>query len=159
MIIRYHLKWSVKALCILAIVSFFMIFVISLTLIANLNDKIKLYSPLTMSNTTSWASIPGTLNYTYSKQLYLFNIVNLTDDKEINMTHVGPFNYTIERQFTDLVYDDVNRVVNYTMNHNYSLSEDSSPDLELTNIQMLNLDGEAIWYQMNSNRPEFFKAW
>lgn len=24
---------------------------------------------------------------------------------------------------------------------------------------MFNLDGEAVWYQMNMNRPTFYKAW
>ena len=27
------------------------------------------------------------------------------------------------------------------------------------NITMVNLNGESVWYQMNKNRPEFWRAW
>ena len=123
MVLRNHLQHSVCSLCILAIVSFFMIFVVSLILMENLHDKIELFTPLTMLNQTAWAQIPGTLNYTYSKQVYLFSI-QAADSATgvINMTHVGPFNYTVDRQFVDPVYDNAKKVVNYTMEHSYTLN-------------------------------------
>jgi len=116
MIIRNNLKWSVCSLCICTFVSFFMIFIISLTLIENLNNQIRIFTPLTMQNMTTWAMLPGALNYKYTKSVYLFSIDSLDpDSSDINMTSVGPFNYTIERQFVKPVYDDAKKVVNYTM--------------------------------------------
>ena len=46
--IRNYLQQAVCSLIILTIISFFMIFVISLLLIENLHDNIKQYTPLTM---------------------------------------------------------------------------------------------------------------
>ena len=44
------------------------------------------------------------------------------------------------------------------MDHTYTLMDDenSVPEKE---IQTLNLDAESVWYQMNADRPTFFKAW
>ena len=103
-----------------------MIFIISLTLIENLNDKIKLFTPLTMNNITRWGEIPGTLNYTYNKEVYLFNINNMTDAGEINMTSVGPLNYSVARHFNNPIYDDAKKVVNYTTSHSYTLQNENS---------------------------------
>lgn len=74
--IRNHLKSSLCVLCTFSIISFLMIFLISCTLIESLNDKIKLFTPLTESNHTTWAHIPGSLNYTYTKELYLFSVTD-----------------------------------------------------------------------------------
>ena len=54
MIIRNHLQSSVCALVIFALVSFGMIFVISLTLIEKLHNQIHAFTPLTMGNQTTW---------------------------------------------------------------------------------------------------------
>ena len=67
MIIRNHLKWSVRALVILSVVCFAMIFVITLTLIENLHNQIRIFSPMTLNDYSSWGQIPGALNYTYTK--------------------------------------------------------------------------------------------
>ena len=80
MIIRHYLKWSVCTLFITAIVCFFMIFIISLTLIESLHDKIKDFTPLALQNRTTWGSIPGTLKYNYTRSIYLFNIDELNLD-------------------------------------------------------------------------------
>ena len=95
MIIRNYLKSSVRALCVLSIVSFIMIFIVSVALIENLHDKIKIFTPLTMQNVTTWGKIPGALNYTYTKELTLFDINNITNENIINMTSIGPLTYEI----------------------------------------------------------------
>jgi len=146
MIIRNHLKNSVCCLCIFAIVSFFMIFVISVTLVEDLHNKVKIFTPMTMRNITTWANIPGALNYTYSKSVYLFSIDSLDPDSAlISLTAEGPMNYTVNRQFVKPVYDDAKKVVNYTMQHKYTWGEETS-ELHKKNITMLNLDGMSVWY-------------
>ena len=100
-----------------------MIFIITLTLIENLNDSIKTFTPLYMSNQTTWGQIPGHLNYTYSKEVYYFD-VNKTSEHpaSIEMASRGPFNYNVSRNFAQPIYDDAKHVVNYTMEHEYGLT-------------------------------------
>ena len=79
------------------------------------------------------------------------------------MQKVGPFRYNVTRNFVDPVYDDSLKVVNYTMMHDYILTnptdENTGEQLNATEITTLNLDGQSVWYQMNAERPEFWKAW
>ena len=95
--IRNYLQQSVCALLTLAIISFVLIFIISLTLIQNLNDTIIEFTPLTMKNYTTWGVLPGDLNYTYEKSFYLFSIDTATDTGQINLKSVGPLNYSVSR--------------------------------------------------------------
>jgi hypothetical protein len=44
------------------------------------------------------------------------------------------------------------------MNHTYTWTNSES-HLDQSNITMVNLGGESVWYQMNKNRPDFWKAW
>ena len=120
--IRNILQQSVCALLSLAIISFALIFIISLTLIQNLNDKIVEFTPLTMKNYTTWGVVPGDLNYTYEKSFYLFSIESSDNTTgEVDLMPIGPLNYSVSREFVDPVYDDARQVVNYTMAHNYTL--------------------------------------
>ena len=73
------MQYMVCGLSVCACVSFFMMFVISMALIENLHDQIKVFTPMTMENYTTWGVIPGHLNYNYTKELYLFDINNVTD--------------------------------------------------------------------------------
>lgn len=159
MIIRNYLKSTVCALVTLSLVSFALIFIISQVLIENLHDNIKQYTPLVMQNKTTWGEIPGTLNYNYTKSLYLFNIENSTSTSHVTLTTIGPLDYEVQRQFVDPVYDGARKVINYTMNYDYKLSESTSASKEHHKVQTVNLEAEAIWFQLNYNRPEFFKAW
>ena len=77
---------------------------------------------------------------------------------KIEMTSEGPFSFNVSRELVNPVYDDAKKVVNYTMSHTYNQNAPAKR-LRDTQIQQLNLDGMAIWYQMNENRPEFWKAW
>ena len=72
--IRKHLQWSVPALLIMAMVCFMMVFVVSLMLIENLEDKIRTFTPIRMHNYTTWAHIPGRLEYDYTKSVTLYGI-------------------------------------------------------------------------------------
>ena len=57
-------------------------------------------------------------------------------------------------------YDDHHGVVNYTMFHTYTQQPpEESNNFTNTNITHINFDGQSIWYQMNQNRPQFWKAW
>ena len=157
--IRNILQQSVCALVSLAIISFALIFIISITLIQNLNDKIVEFTPLTMKNYTTWGVVPGDLNYTYEKSFHLFSINSVNDDTGyIDLKPIGPLNYSVSRTFVDPVYDDASQVVNYTMMHNYTLIN-TEKQIDQNKVNMFNLDGEAVWYQMNMNRPTFYKAW
>ena len=31
--------------------------------------------------------------------------------------------------------------------------------IEQQQIQMVNLDAEGVWYQLNANQPDYFKSW
>ena len=96
MIIRHYLQWSVCTLFILAVTSFSLIFIVSMTLLESLHNLIKTSTPLTMQNKNNWGSIPGTLKYEYKKSITLFNIVE--DDSNsglMTMNSIGPLNYTI----------------------------------------------------------------
>ena len=85
---------------ILAIVSFVMIFAISMTLIKIYINQISLEIPLTMDKILQWGAIPGTFNYSYSKSITLFNMTGFDSSSyKIEMTSVGPFNYTVTRNF------------------------------------------------------------
>ena len=74
------------------------------------------------------------------------------------MTAHGPYNFTIERTFEDPLFDNEKHIINYTMKHDYTL--DSPPNANMSiPIKQINFDGQDIWYQMNKNRPDFWKAW
>ena len=159
MIIRNYLKECVCGLCILAIISFLMVFVITMTLIDKLNNRIQVYAPMTMNNMTAWAQIPGALDYTYTKTMYLFNVQEFNSEtKSIEMESYGPYDYSVARNLTNPVYDDARKVVNYTMDYEYTLMNDRQSILD-ANITTLNLDGASAWYQMNENAPEFWRSW
>ena len=155
--LRNFLQSCVCSLCICATVSFLMIFIITLTLIENLNDNIKQFTPLYMSNETTWGQIPGHLNYTFTKEIYMFDVTKLTTHPaRVEMETRGPFSYEINRTFVDPVYDDAKKVVNYTMQHEYNLKEDgfiSKMYEVMTEIDTINLDGGSSWYQMVKNSP------
>ena len=87
-----------------------------------------------MANMTTWGAIPGTLNYNYTKELYLFSIENSTTSKNIEMKAVGPIGYSVERTFTNPTYDDARKVINYTMEYEYSLTEWTRGNIESTPI-------------------------
>ena len=64
--------------------------------------------------------MPGSLNYTYTKTVYLFSLNDLdSTSNAINLTSVGPLNYKVNRTFVNPVYDDAKKVVNYTMKYDY----------------------------------------
>ena len=123
-----------------------MVFLISLTLIENLDDKIKIFTPLTMNNFTTWGQIPGSYGYSYQKNVTLFSITDINPDTlKISMTSEGPFSFNVSRELVNPVYDDAKKVINYTMSHTYS---QNAPQKRLKDkqVQQLNLDGMAIWY-------------
>lgn len=136
-----------------------MIFVISLLLIENLHDNIKQYTPLTMQNMTTWGAIPGSANYSYTKSVHLFDIEDSSTPGNINLTCFGPIGYDVSRTFKDPTYDGARKVINYTMEYDYALDADTPAGRERRKIKTVNLDAEATWYQLNLNRPEFFRAW
>lgn len=85
-----------------------------------------------MQNKTAWGQIPGQLSYKYTKNVTLYSIDDLDPDR-INMTEHGPYSFNLERKFVDLVYDDHKKVINYTMQHNYTQMP-SDVDLSNTTI-------------------------
>ena len=68
--------------------------------------------------------------------------------------------YQIDRNFTNIAYDNSRKVVNYTMDHDYKLinADELEADIERLNITTLNMDAEGVWYQL-VNQPDFFKSW
>ena len=85
--------------------------------------------------------MPGALNYNYTKSIHLFNISNVNPaSNEIDLTSVGPLDYTVNRTFVNPVYDDAKKIVNYTMKHDY---DQINPQLDYqnANITTVNLDG------------------
>lgn len=84
-----------------------------------------------MQNKNNWGSIPGTLKYEYTKSVTLFNIEGVEDDTGLmEMSSIGPINYTVSREFINPVYDDAKKVINYTMEHNYTLDASNKPNIE-----------------------------
>ena len=159
-VLRNSLKSSVLALLVLAVVSFAMIFVISLTLINSLNDLIRGYTPLAVDNMGRWASIPGDLKYTYNKSVYLFSIQDIDSSSgTMDVKSVGPLDYSVKRNFTNPTYDNYRKVINYTMEYDYTLTNTQHTNIEETPIRQVNLDGESVWFQMNYQRPTFQKSW
>ena len=67
----------------------------------------------------AWGVMPGTLNYTFTRELYLFSIEDSTTSSHINMTSVGPISYKVERTFKNPTYDNARKVINYTMEYEY----------------------------------------
>ena len=148
MVFREYLRQSVCALCTCAAVSFILIFIVSIALIESLRNEIKSFTPITLYNYTRWGEIPGSLNYEYTKELYLYN---LTDDditdSSIYLGSVGPITLNVNRQFTDPIYDNAKMLVNYTMEHSYSVQQSPEGlDLDQKNFKMLNMEAESLWY-------------
>ena len=52
----------------------------------------------------------------------------------MSLKSVGPLNYTLNRNFTNLTYDDVRQVINYTMDYDYEMTNAKSAELVKTNI-------------------------
>ena len=85
--------------------------------------------------------MPGDLNYNYTKSVYLFTVDDFNPaSNEIDLTSVGPLEYTVNRTFVNPVYDDAKKIVNYTMKHDYNQIH---PELHYQNrnITTVNLDG------------------
>ena len=87
-----------------------------------------------MENRTTWGEIPGALKYNFTKELYLYNIENSTTAENINLTMVGPIGYTVNRTFLNPIYDDARKVINYTMESNYTVTEGTLVNIEKTPI-------------------------
>ena len=131
----------VYGLTVLAIVALILIFVVSYTLIISLNDNVKDWAPLTMRNMTSWAEIPGGLDYNYTKAVTLFDIKNFgSDGRVINMKSSDVYNFQVSRSFKDPVYDDQRKIVNYTMEHTYDLLNDDMTVEDLKDIELYSLN-------------------
>ena len=75
------------------------------------------------------------------------------------MLPYGPYHFTATRTFDKPIYDDHHGVINYTMTHHYKLDPEQSDSYNNQNFTHINFDGQSIWYQMNANRPTFWKAW
>ena len=90
--------------------------------------------------------------------MHLFDIEESTPGN-INLASVGPIGYDVSRTFKDPTYDGARKVINYTMEYDYVLDADTPAGRERRKIKTVNLDAEATWYQLNLNRPEFFRAW
>ena len=62
--------------------------------------------------------------------ILLYSIDDLDFDKRIiNMTTRGPYTFEVERSFVKPIYDDHKKVINYTMQHNYTQISPSDDDL------------------------------
>ncbi len=61
------------------------------------------------------------------------------------MSSYGPYDYSIDRHFHNPVYDDARKVVNYTLNYTYTLTNDRQSILD-ANVTTVNLDGASAWY-------------
>ena len=62
------------------------------------------------------------------------------------MSSVGPFNYTVERTFVDPIYDNAKKVVNYTMDYKYKLTNKFDKSIEDTKMSVFNFDASSVWY-------------
>ena len=84
-----------------------------------------------MQNVTTWGQIPGTLSYKYTKELQLYDIDSVAEDGTIYMTALPPLMYQIDRNFTNIAYDNARKVINYTMTHNYTLINADELDADI----------------------------
>lgn len=83
MIIRHILNRLAWPLAIVSVITFTLVFVVSLVMINNLNDTIRLQAPLTAKDENKWAQMPGYYNYTYTKEVYLFNLIDLDQSEGV----------------------------------------------------------------------------
>lgn len=126
-----------------------MVFVISLMLIENLEDKIRSYTPIRMHNMTTWAQIPGRMEYDYKKKVTLYGIDSIdlkTDLDTVHMSSYGPYEFKVNREFLNPIFDDHHGVINYTMSHIYTLTSPDIFNYTSQNITHINFDGLSIWY-------------
>ena len=72
--VRDCLGNSVLPLCIFSFISFILIFVVTYILAIKNNEHMIQLLPLKMSNYQQWGEVPGSLNYTYTKEITLFEL-------------------------------------------------------------------------------------
>ena len=117
-----------------------------------------------MRNTSAWAQVPGQFGYKYSKNITIYSVSSLDSEAGtiINMETKGPYVYSIDRGFVNPTYDIHKNLVNYTMEHNYTLQDsasNSAGDPSSEKINHVNFAGLSAWYQMNQGVPKFWKSW
>ena len=118
--IRDCLCSSVLPLCILSFVSFILIFFVTALYTFKNNNQIMEQLPLKMQNIPQWGQIPGSLNYTYTKNFTLFNLTGISSSTDIesvqlNLTSIPSITFNITRDFTNIVLDEHTKNINYTI--------------------------------------------
>ena len=95
-----------------------------------------------------WGKIPGTLGYTYMRnlQLYLYGAMNPT---------VTNYDFTLDRKFEGNEYQHTESIINY--NENTTFQGQDLTKLNDTKIYTFNHAGLNVWEQLK-NRPTFLNA-
>ena len=124
--VRNCLYKAVIPLCIVSLLSFIFVFIGGIVITNNLNEYVINKLPLTEKNIAQWSEIPGSLGYSYIKQYTLFNIENLdASTSTIELSSMQPANYSLNRTFTDIDFDQETWLINHYLDFNYTvLTED-----------------------------------
>ena len=62
------------------------------------------------------------------------------------MSSYGPYEFKVNREFLNPIFDDHHSVINYTMSHIYTLTSPDIFNYTNQNITHINFDGLSIWY-------------
>ena len=162
MIIRNKLRSSVLGLFICAAACFAMIFISGLLFMTQRQRKVDMHAPLRQSEIAIWGEIPGNLSYTYTKNLTIYSL-NSTDSGSpiLNLTTAGKFNYSMQRQFNGVTWNQTQSSVGYSEQYFYLFNQEELSEEAYglnQNISTINMAAQSIWYQMNS-MPFSWKAW
>jgi hypothetical protein len=126
----------------LAVFFFAMTFLIGIGKDTHTQNSIDNQVPLQQAEVDRWGTIPGKLNYTYTRSAQIYSVSSFRN-QVLNLNLQGPYLMNVNRTFVAPYWDPTKSVVSYTMDYEYSGVSQSQLD---TSYKMFNLAGMSVWH-------------
>lgn len=140
--LKTYLGQAVVILFTLSALFFANIFLIGVAKNTKTDNSITQQVPLQQSEIDRWGTIPGSLQYVYTRTATIYSIQSYSD-KSINLDIQGPYELVTERKFEDSTWVPTKSSIGYTMNYTYGGIDQTQLD---TTQEMPNLAGLSVWY-------------